>query len=322
MKTLFLGSGAFGLPTLKALIQTGHEVAMVVTQPDKPAGRGRHCTPTPIAAYAAEVGLSVLKTANVNNPKVLAGLRAVAPDILVVIAFGQKIADAVLNMAPHGGVNLHASLLPAFRGAAPIQRAILSGEHTTGISVIRVTNVMDGGEILGQIPTVIGDSETAGELHDRLAELGAPLMQEVLRQIEAQCVRAAIQDTTRISPAPKLSKDMAHVDFTQSARQVSCRIRGLSPWPGCLADLLTPDGDVRAKVSLLKCREGATGQLSGKPGEVLPGLFIACGTGTIELLTLQPVGKRPMDMRSLANGYGIKAGWRLQSRPPQPEGAS
>ncbi len=322
MKTLFLGSGAFGLPTLKALIQTGHEVAMVVTQPDKPAGRGRHCTPTPIAAYAAEVGLSVLKTANVNNPQVLAGLRAVAPDILVVIAFGQKIADAVLNMAPHGGVNLHASLLPAFRGAAPIQRAILSGEHTTGISVIRVTNVMDGGEILAQIPTVIGDSETAGELHDRLAELGAPLMQEVLRQIEAQCVRAAIQDTTRISTAPKLSKDMAHVDFTQSARQVSCRIRGLSPWPGCLADLLTPGGDVRAKLSLLKCREGATGQLSGKPGEVLPGLFIACGTGTIELLTLQPVGKRPMDMRSLANGYGIKAGWRLQSRPPPPEGAS
>ena len=321
MKMLFLGSGAFGLPALKALIQTGHDVAMVVTQPDKPAGRGQHCTPTPIAAYAAEIGLPVLKTANVNNPQVLAGLRAVVPDILVVIAFGQKIADAVLSLAPHGGVNLHGSLLPAFRGAAPIQRAILSGEHTTGVSVIRVTNIMDGGEILGQEPTPIGDCETAGELHNRLADLGAPLMRQVIRRIETQSVRAALQDSTRISQAPKLSKDMAYVDFAQSARQVSCRIRGLSPWPGCLADLLTPDGEIRAKVSLLKCREVSTDHPSGKPGEVLSGLHIACGAGAIEILTLQPVGKRPMNMRSFANGYGIRAAWRLQSQPPQPQGA-
>ena len=322
MKILFLGSGAFGLPTLKTLIQAGHDLAMVVTQPDKPAGRGRHSTPTPIAAYAAEIGLPVLKTANLNCPEVIAGLQALTPEVLVVIAFGQKIADNVLRLPPHGGINLHASLLPAFRGAAPIQRAILSGDHTTGVSVIRVTNIMDGGEILGQIPTPIGDSETAGELHDRLAELGAPLMQQVIEQIESQSVRAAIQDSSRISQAPKLSKDMAHVDFSQSARQVSCRIRGLSPWPGCLSDVLTSDGDIRTKVSLLKCREVPISDHSGKPGEILPELHIACGTGAIEILTLQPIGKRPMDMRSLANGYGLKPGWRLLSRPPQPEGRS
>ena len=322
MKILFLGSGAFGLPTLKTLIQAGHDLAMVVTQPDKPAGRGRHSTPTPIAAYAAEIGLPVLKTANLNCPEVIAGMQALTPEILVVIAFGQKIADSVLRLAPHGGINLHASLLPAFRGAAPIQRAILSGDHTTGVSVIRVTNIMDGGEILGQIPTPIGDSETAGELHDRLAELGAPLMQQVIEQVQSESVRATIQDSSRISQAQKLSKDMAHVDFSQSARQVSCRIRGLSPWPGCLADLLTPGGDIRTKVSLLKCREVPMPDHSGKPGDVLPELHIACGTGAIDILTLQPIGKRPMDMRSLANGYGVKPGWRLLSRPPQPEGVA
>ncbi len=320
MKILFLGSGAFGLPTLKTLTQSGHQVAMVITQPDKPAGRGRHSTATPVAAYAAEIGLPVLKTANLNVPEIIAGLQAVAPELLVVIAFGQKIADHVLRLAPHGGINLHASLLPAFRGAAPIQRAILSGDHTTGVSVIRVTNVMDGGEILGQIPTPIGDSETAGELHDRLAELGAPLMRQVIEQLADETVRAVIQDATRISQAPKLSKDMAHVDFAQRARQVSCRIRGLSPWPGCHAELLTPDGEIRAKVSLLKCREASTADHGADPGEVLPEFHIACGSGAIEILSLQPIGKRPMDMRSLVNGYGIKPGWRLLSRPPQPEG--
>jgi methionyl-tRNA formyltransferase len=321
MKTIFFGSGAFGLPSLKLLIHAGHDVALVVTQPDKPAGRGRHSTPTPIATYAAEVGLSVLKTANVNNPEIIAGLQALNADILIVIAFGQKIADTILRLAPYGGINLHASLLPAFRGAAPIQRAILSGEPTTGVSVIRITNIMDGGEILGQIPTPIGDSETAGELHDRLADLGAPLILRVMQQMTGENPRAVIQDSTRISQAPKLSKDMAYVDFTRDASQVSCRIRGLSPWPGCLADLLTPEGEFRARISLLKCRQVLPSpEHSAVSGVVLPNLHIACGSGAIEILTLQPVGKRPMDMRSLANGYGIRPGWRLQSRPPTPEG--
>ncbi len=320
MKIIFLGSGAFGLPTLKLLIQSGHDVAMAVTQPDKPAGRGRHSTPTPIAGFAAETGLPVLKAANINQPEVIAGMKALGPEILVVIAFGQKISDEVLRIAPHGGINLHASILPAFRGAAPIQRAILSGDHTSGVSIIRVTKVMDGGEILAQTPTPIGESETAGELHDRLAELGAPLMPQVIEALASGHVRAAIQDPSRISQAPKLSKEMAYVDFALPARQVSCRIRGLCPWPGCQADLLTPQGVLRTRLSLLKCRENPSTQQSGKPGDVLPELHIACGSGSIELLTVQPAGKRIMDMRSLANGYGIKPGWSLQSHPPIPEG--
>lgn len=319
MKIIFLGSGAFGLPALKSIIACGLDVALVVTQPDKPAGRGRHSTPTPIADYASTLGLNVLKTANINQPEVSAAIQALTPEIMVIIAFGQKISDSVLRLAPHGGINLHASLLPAFRGAAPIQRAILSGDHTTGVSIIRVSRVMDGGEILAQTPTLIGESETAGELHDRLAELGAPLIKQVIQQLAAGSLRAVVQDSTRISQAPKLFKDMAWVDFSQSARLVSCRIRGLSPWPGCMADVLTPDGVNRVKVSLLKCREISHTGMAAEPGLVLPELHIACGQGAIELLAIQPVGKRIMDMRSFANGYGIKPQWCLQSRQPAPE---
>jgi methionyl-tRNA formyltransferase len=178
---------------------------------------------------------------------------------------------------------------------------------------------MDGGEILAQTPTLIGESETAGELHDRLAELGAPLIKQVIQQLAAGSLRAVVQDSTRISQAPKLFKDMAWVDFSQSARLVSCRIRGLSPWPGCMADVLTPDGVNRVKVSLLKCREISHTGMAAEPGLVLPELHIACGQGAIELLAIQPVGKRIMDMRSFANGYGIKPQWCLQSRQPAPE---
>ncbi|MGC8624217.1 MAG: methionyl-tRNA formyltransferase [Phycisphaerae bacterium] len=316
MKVIFLGSGAFGLPALKTLLHNGHEVALVVTQPDKPAGRGRHNTATPIADFAAKNNLPLRKTPDLNAPEVVSDIKARAPDILVVIAFGQKIADTILRSVPHGGINLHASLLPAFRGAAPIQRAILSGEHSTGVSIIRISKVMDGGEILAQTPTPIGESETAGELHDRLAELGAPLLNAVLQRLAQGDIHAVLQDSTRISQAPKIFKEMAWVDFSKPAKQVSCRIRGLSPWPGCLVDLLTPDAMVRARVSLLKCRDISRIGQAAEPGLVLPDLQIACGGGSIEIMALQPLGKRIMDMRSFANGYGIRAGWKLRSNQP------
>lgn len=316
MKVIFLGSGSFGLPALKTLLYHGYEVLLIITQPDKPAGRGRLNTATPIADFADQNKIPLCKTSDLNTPEVVAAVKALAPDIWVVIAFGQKIPESMLRSAPHGGINLHASLLPAFRGAAPIQRAILAGEHTTGVSVIRVSKVMDGGEILAQIPTPIGESETAGELHDRLAELGAPLLHTVLQQLKNGDVHAVSQDATRISQAPKIFKEMAWVDFSRPAREVSCRIRGLSPWPGCFVDLLTPDAVVRARVSLLKCRDISFIGEAAEPGLVLPELHIACGAGSIELLELQPLGKRIMDMRSFANGYGIRPGWKLRSNQP------
>jgi methionyl-tRNA formyltransferase len=318
MNIIFLASGAFAVPSLEAISRSRHKSLLVITAPDKPAGRGRHITPTPAAACAVELGLPLYKTAQANSPEVVARVAELKPDVVVVIAFGQKLSENLLAAAPLGGINLHASLLPAFRGAAPIQWAILSGQETTGVSIIRVSPVIDGGEILSSRATPIGETETAGELHDRLALLGAPLVVEVLDQLQIGAVNPTPQDLQRVSQAPKLNRDMAWVDFSQPAATVSCRIRGLSPWPACTAEILTPDGQIRSKISLLKCRTIAAS--SATPGCFREDLSVACGTGAVELLAVQPPGKRPMDMTALANGYGIKPGWLLRSGPQNSPG--
>jgi methionyl-tRNA formyltransferase len=319
MNIIFLSSGAFGLPTLKLLLASQHRILAVISQPDRPAGRGRHFTPTPVAQFAHTHGLPLTTTANVNAPEVLAPMAALAPDVLVVIAFGQKLSENLLAIAPHGGINLHASLLPEFRGAAPINRAILAGLTHTGVSVIRVTQRMDAGDILALGPTPIGDTETAGELHDRLADLGAPLLVRVLNQLDrGQPLYATPQDDSRASTAPKLTRAMGWVDFTQSATAVSARIRGLSPWPGCAVNVFTADAKLRTGAILHQCRANAQAPLppAAIPGTVLPDLTIACGTGTLSILTLQPAGRKVMDLPAFINGYGLAQGYRLESAPP------
>ena len=313
MKIVFLASGAFAQPSLEAVCRGPHRPQLVISAPDKPAGRGRHTVSAPLAARAAELGLPILKTDNANSPQIIAEVANLKPDVLVVIAFGQKLSKELLATTQLGGINLHASLLPAFRGAAPIQWAILSGQKITGVSVIRIGPVIDSGEILASQSTPIGESETAGELHDRLAILGTTALINVLNQLESNSATATPQDPKQVSRAPKLSREMAWVDFSEPAQVVSCRIRGLSPWPGCEAELLRPDGSVRTRFSLLKCR-AISGQ-SILPGSFREDLSVACGTDAIELITVQPPGKRPMDMIALANGYGVKPGWTLSSSP-------
>ena len=319
MNIVFLSSGAFGIPTLKLLLGGHHRILAVISQPDRPAGRGRHFTPTPVAQFAQDHGLPVTTTANVNAPELLAQMAALAADVLVVIAFGQKLSDDLLAKAPHGGINLHASVLPEFRGAAPINRAILSGCTHTGVSVIQVTRRMDAGDILGVCHTPIGDTETAGELHDRLADLGAPLLVHVLDQLDSGKPLPAIpQDESRASAAPKLSRTMSWVDFTQSATEVSARIRGLSPWPGCAVNVFTAEAKLRTGAILHKCRANTDAPIPPHtiPGSVLSDHTIACGTGTLSILALQPAGRKMMDLSAFINGYGLAAGYRLQSVPP------
>jgi len=311
MNIVFLASGAFAIPSLEAICGSPHQPRLVISAPDKPAGRGRQLAPSPLAARAAELGLPLLKTADANAAEVVAQVAQLHPDVLVVIAFGQKLSPQLLAAARLGGINLHASILPAFRGAAPIQWAILSGQKVTGISIIRISPVIDGGEILFNGSTAIGETETAGELHDRLAISGAPAMVDILGQLEANTATATPQDLSKVSRAPKLSRVMAWVDFSQPAEAVSCRIRGLSPWPGCEAELLEPGGGVRTRLTLLKCR--AVHASTATAGKIRDDLSIACGDGAVELLALQPPGKRVMDMAALANGYGIKPGWSLRS---------
>ncbi len=318
MKIVYLGSGAFGLPALRALLAAGHEIALIISQPDRPAGRGKKLTPTPVSQFAAETGLPLLATENANSPEMISAVRAAGARCLVVIAFGQKLSDDLLAAAPLGGINLHASLLPKYRGAAPINWAIINDEKDAGVSVIRVTNVMDGGEIFAQAHMPIAPDHTAGILHDALAKLGAPVLVRVIEALADGTAFPLPQDTAQKSGARKLSREDAWIDFGQPAELVSARIRGLSPWPACAVHLMDDAGAMRAQVSLLNCRAQIGQATNGRPGTVLVGGLVACGSGALELLEVQPAGKKAMPMPAFINGYGWKAGWRVVAvQPPR-----
>ncbi|HVS71273.1 MAG TPA: methionyl-tRNA formyltransferase [Phycisphaerae bacterium] len=314
MDIVFLGAGAFGLPSLEALARSGHRVVHVVSQPDRPAGRGKHAQPTAVAAWALERGIGLTRTENVNSAACVGALREMGAGCLVVIAFGQKLSEEVLSAARHRAINLHSSLLPKYRGAAPINWAVINGDKEAGACVIDVTAVMDAGDIFAEARTEVGASETAGELHDRLAELGAPLLPGVLDQLEAGKAERRAQDGRQATRAPKLSREMAWVDFRQDAAAVSARIRGMSPWPGVQVELVEEGGKVRVAATVLKCRAVEGGEHGAEAcGLVLGDRTVACGRGRLELLAVQPAGKKAMEAGAFANGYGLRAGARLRS---------
>ena len=234
LRLIFFGSGAFGLPTLERLAAE-HHIALIVTQPDRPAGRRRALTPTPIGAFAAERRLPVIKPLDPNDPAVIADIHAQNADAFVVIAYGHKLSPPLLG--EHFAINLHASLLPKFRGAAPINWAMINNEPETGISVITLAQQMDAGEILAQQATPIHPRETAGELHDRLALLGPDAISRTLRNWQANSLKPIPQHHAHASRAPKLAKADGTVNFNQPAPNVRARIHGLTPWPGCTVTL-------------------------------------------------------------------------------------
>jgi methionyl-tRNA formyltransferase len=234
MRLVYFGSGAFGLPTLEHMA-AHHDIALVVTQPDRPAGRKRRLTPTPIAQRAADHHLPIVKPEKVNDASVIEQVRAIDADAWVVIAFGQKLGRRLL--ADRFAINLHASLLPKFRGAAPINWAIIAGERETGVSVIALADRMDAGEVYSAVATTILPHETAGELHDRLALFGPDAIEDVLQRRAGGSLIGQPQDERLASSAPKLAKADGAVDFNQPATAVRNRIHGLTPWPGCIVRL-------------------------------------------------------------------------------------
>ena len=305
LKLIFSGSGEFGLPTLRALLDAGHEVVQVVSQPDRPAGRGRALTPTPIASFATSRNLPVLKTANINA-------EALPPaDVMVVIAFGQKIGEAVVHHPRLGSVNLHASILPKYRGAAPINWAIIRGESVTGNSVIRLAPRMDAGAVLGQSSLPIGELETAGELHDRLSADGAPLVLKVLEELAAERAVETPQDESLATIAPKLSREASKVDFTRPAAELANQIRGMYPWPGCRVRLLSQQGEELSRVTLVRARPAAASL--GEPGMIDANGFVCTGSASLEIVELQPEGKKPMSLAAFRNGHRWDAGMRVES---------
>jgi methionyl-tRNA formyltransferase len=303
MKIVFLGSGAFGLPTLRRLVAE-HTVSLVVTQPDRSAGRGRKLTPTAVALFAAEHGVETIRTPDINDEQTADRIRAAGGDALVVIAFGQKIAPVVLDEA--FAINLHASLLPKYRGAAPINWAVINGEAETGVSVITITQRMDAGDVLAQRSTPIDPMETAEELSDRLAALGPEIIMETLDHHMAGRLRPAPQDDRLATRAPKLSKADGTVRFDQPPTAVQHRVHGLTPWPGCAVLI----GGERLK--LLRVETTATGEVTANPGLVLEDGTIACAGGSVRLLEVQPPGGKPMSFEAFRRGRDVPPGCRME----------
>lgn len=305
LRVIFFGAGAFGLPTLDALVRS-HDVPLVVSQPDRPAGRGRTLTPTPIAARAIELGLNVRRPADVNAPEEIAAIHAVPADAFVVIAFGQKLSPALLRRdgQPIFAINLHASLLPAYRGAAPINWAMIDGCAETGVSVISLAERMDAGVVYARRSLAIDPLEIAGELHDRLAALGPEAILSTLERRAAGEATCETQDESKASRARKLSKDDGRIDLAAlTAFEARCRIHGLSPWPGCDVAI---DG---APVRLLRVRDRAERRPDDRPpGTVNDDGTIACRSGRLEILELQPPGGRPMTLAEYRNGRRYTGG--------------
>jgi len=303
LRIIFAGSGEFGLPTLRAL-QEQHDVVRIFSQPDRPAGRGRKVTPTPVAQYALDQNLSVTRTANINS-EILE-----AADVMVVIAFGQKIAEPVVHHARLGSVNLHASILPRHRGAAPIHAAMLAGETVTGNSIIRLAQKMDAGAVLAQSRLEIGELETTGELHDRLAADGAPLMLRTLQNLSNGTLVEQEQDQSQTTLAPKLSREQTRLDWNEPAAKLARKILGLYPWPGCRVSLRDARGTPVDRLTLVRACPSTT---KGAPGRIDSDGLVGAGDGSIVIVEVQPEGKRPMSLEAYRNGHPWLPGATLES---------
>ena len=286
MRIVFLGTGAFARPTLKWLAQSGHQVVLVVTQPARPSGRGRRLVRTPTGALADELGLEVTETPDVNDPEVVDKLRALDARLGLVIDFGQKLGPELLNLMPGGCINLHASLLPKYRGAAPINWAIVNGEERTGCTVFRVVERMDAGPILVSRWTAIRPEETAGELHDRLAGIGVDAVQAALELFEDDRVpEGTPQDESKVTKAPKLKKTDGIIDFDAPAARVGHLICGMTPWPGARTEYRSQDGRWE-QVAIMRARRD----------------------GFLEILEIKPSSGRIMTWRDYVNGRHVAEG--------------
>ncbi|QDU33937.1 Methionyl-tRNA formyltransferase [Poriferisphaera corsica] len=314
MRLMYLGAGEFGLPTLKAL-HAEHEIVAVVTQPDKPAGRKRVMTPTAIAKWATEQGIEVLKSDDVNTPEFVAKIGEYEVDASVVIAFGQKLSPELIGQLGKLAVNLHSSLLPKYRGAAPINWAMIQGEDVTGVSVIGLAQRMDAGEVYGVESLEIHREETAGELHDRLSELGPDVVLRVLQDLKSGDLKPLEQDHMEATRAPKFKKSDGTVDLNLSAKAVRCRVHGLTPWPGCRVQWECMETGKSQILFLRRVTDNCEmrAQERAEVGMVLEDMFVVVGQGeVIKLLEVQAAGTKLMSVEEFAKGHKLGAGDRLR----------
>ena len=305
MRIVFMGTPDFAVPSLQALIDAGHDVCAVYTQPDKPQGRKQILTAPPVKTLALEHDIPVFQPNTLKNEDEQARLRALAPEVIIVVAYGKLLPKAVLDIPPHGCINVHGSLLPRWRGAAPIQWAVIAGDEMAGVTTMQMAEGLDTGDMLLTYETKVGEKETAGELFDRLAQSGAELLIQTLVKLDEITPRP--QDDAQSCYAHMLDKQMAVIDWSKSAHEIDCLIRGLNPWPIALTTL---SGE-RLKVF---AAEKAAG--NGEPGTVLEadpkkGLTVACGEGALKLTEIQLVGGKRMKANDFLRGHAIEVGTKL-----------
>jgi methionyl-tRNA formyltransferase len=337
MRLVMMGSGTFAEPTFFAILQGPHPVVGLVTQPDRAVGQERSSTRQTgrgMKAIALEHQIPVLQPESINTPEGMAGLRAFRPDLLVVAAYGQILSREVLAIPPQGGINVHASLLPKYRGAAPVAWAIYHGETRTGVTIIRMSIALDAGEMLAQEAVDIGPEETAGELEARLAEVGARLAVKVIDQIIAGTAQGVKQDKSQATKAPKLTKEHGLIDWSRPGRDVCNQIRAMQPWPTAYTFWHRHREAPAEPMRLIVCRarvapasgasdDRGTGALmrfarqNPAPGEILSPsdsvqLLVATGDQTpVEILELQPAGKRRMPVAEFLRGHRLQPGDRF-----------
>ena len=303
MRLVFLGTPAFAVPTLERLVAAGHQVLAVVTQPDRPRGRGQHPSPPPVKEAAARMGLPVRQPERVRLPEAVEFLRALGAEAMVVVGYGQIIPQSVIDLAPLGIVNVHASLLPKYRGAGPVQWAILNGETRTGVTTMRIDAGLDTGDMLLQTETEIGPDENAGELGQRLAAMGADLLVETLAGLAAGSIVPQKQDSSQATWARLLKKEDGLIDWSQPAQSIHNRVRGLQPWPGAYTTFRGQTLHVwktRVHTSVDTAgRSACATLLSLKP------LVVRCGSGGLELLEVQLEGRKRISAADFANGQRL-----------------
>lgn len=312
LKLLFLGTGTFALPAFQALLRSRHSVVGLVTQPDR-TGPGRHNHEHPMKDAALAAGLPVFQPANVNLDDSLKRLREFQADVFVVAAYGQILKAELLAIPPRCAFNIHASLLPRHRGAAPINYAILAGDSETGVSVFRIEPKLDAGPVLGMVRTPIGAKETSGELEDRLSELSAPLIVEVVDRIEAGTAEAIFQDASLVTRAPKMPKSMGSIDWSASAATIERHIRAMQPWPMAYSFLKIAD---RAPVRIAILDGDAVNSTEdAPPGTVIASaaneLVVRAGEGGLAIRRLQPAGKRAQTVEEFLRGTRVPVGAEL-----------
>ena len=303
IRTVFMGTPEFALGTLQGLIDTGVDLIGVYTQPDRPKGRGKQLAAPPVKELALQYDIPVYQPVKLRAPEAVAELEALAPDLIVVVAYGQILPQSVLDIPKYGCINVHASLLPKYRGAAPINKVIMDGETETGITTMNMDAGLDTGDMLIKRSLNIGENETAGELHDRLALLGHETMQETLKQLCAGALVPEKQDDALTCYAPMLKKEDGRLDWSRTATELHNQVRGLDPWPGAYTTL----NDELLKLAATRIEGG-----SGEPGSVVAadasGVTVACGEGLLVIGQLQLAGRKRLAAADFLRGQPLPAG--------------